>query len=71
MATASGVIAALAAAREGKQSPFSNLAKHVGGMSPAALALTDWGNRAAWRLFRDVLHAGSRLLRQKDPLRRR
>ena len=45
--TASGVIAALAAAREGKQVVLLEPGKHVGGMVSGGLGATDWGNRAA------------------------
>jgi hypothetical protein len=46
-ATASGVIAAVAAAREGKGVLLLEPGKHVGGMVSAGLGATDTGNRAA------------------------
>src|SRR5262249_47535291 len=46
-ATASGVIAAVAAAREGKSVIVLEPGKHVGGMVSGGLGATDTGNRAA------------------------
>src|SRR5437879_1731737 len=45
--TASGVLAAVAAAREGKRVVLLEPGKHVGGMVSGGLGATDWGNRAA------------------------
>jgi hypothetical protein len=45
--TASGVIAAVAAAREGKTVRLLEPGKHVGGMVSGGLGATDYGNRAA------------------------
>jgi hypothetical protein len=45
--TASGVIAAVAAAREGKHVLLLEPGKHVGGMVSGGLGATDFGNRAA------------------------
>jgi hypothetical protein len=46
-ATASGVIAAVAAARDGKSVLLVEPGKHVGGMVTGGLGATDYGNRAA------------------------
>lgn len=46
-ATASGVIAAVAVAREGKSVLLIDPARHVGGMVSGGLGATDTGNRAA------------------------
>src|SRR5205823_12600482 len=45
--TAGGVIAAVAAAREGKSVVLLEPGKHVGGMVSGGLGATDTGNRAA------------------------
>src|SRR5881227_2073691 len=45
--TASGVIAAVAAAREGKSVLLIEPGKHVGGMVSGGLGATDFGNRGA------------------------
>jgi hypothetical protein len=45
--TASGVIAAVAAAREGKRVVLIEPGKHLGGMVSGGLGATDFGNRAA------------------------
>src|SRR5262249_7466543 len=45
--TASGVLAAVAAAREGKTVLLLEPGKHVGGMVTGGLGATDVGNRAA------------------------
>src|SRR5437870_760876 len=45
--TASGVIAAVAAAREGKSVALLEAGKHVGGMVSGGLGATDTGNRSA------------------------
>src|SRR5206468_10786190 len=45
--TASGVIAAVAAAREGKTVLLIEPGQHVGGMVSGGLGATDFGNRAA------------------------
>src|SRR5439155_4636439 len=45
--TASGVIAAVAAAREGKSVVLLEPGKHIGGMVSGGLGATDTGNRAA------------------------
>src|SRR5262245_55995986 len=45
--TASGVIAAVAVAREGKSVSLIEPGRHVGGMVSSGLGATDFGNRAA------------------------
>ena len=59
--TASGVIAAVAAARAGKKALLLEPGKHVGGMVTGGLGATDAGNRAAIggysREFFDRVHA--------------
>src|SRR4051812_8723008 len=46
-ATASGVIAAVSAAREGKSVLLVEPGRHIGGMVSGGLGATDYGNRAA------------------------
>src|SRR4051812_29069795 len=46
-ATAGGVVAAVAAAREGKSVLLLEPGRHVGGMVSGGLGATDTGNRAA------------------------
>jgi hypothetical protein len=46
-ATASGVVAAVSASREGKSAVIVEPGRHVGGMVSGGLGATDFGNRAA------------------------